>query len=164
MAGLEPEPALLSLVIVLFVCAPILGAVVERVVMRPLYGASANIRLSVTLGLCLVLVALANIVWNQSNSYNVPEFFSGDQVSVGGVNLSYEQILTVAVAVAVAVLLRLFFKRTRTGVAMRAVVDNPGLASLAGAPSGRIASYSWMIGVMFAGAGGDLGCADTCPT
>jgi branched-chain amino acid transport system permease protein len=149
-------PALLALVIVLFVCAPIMGALVERVVMRPLYGATANIRLSVTLGLLLVLVALANIVWNQSNSYNVPEFFAGDQVSIGGVNLSYEQLLTVAVAVAVAVLLRLFFKRTRTGVAMRAVVDNPGLASLAGAPSGRIASYSWMIGVMFAGLAGIL--------
>ena len=54
-------------------------------------------------------------------------------------------------AVAVAVFLRLFFRRTRTGVAMRAVVDDPSLASLAGAPSGRISAYAWMIGVMFAG-------------
>ena len=40
---------------------PILGALIERVVMRPLYGVSTNIRLAVTLGLLLVLVALANI-------------------------------------------------------------------------------------------------------
>src|SRR5580693_7853605 len=36
------------------------------------------------------------------------------------------------------------------------VVDDPALASLAGAPSGRIASYAWMIGVMFAGVAGIL--------
>ena len=59
-------------------------------------------------------------------------------------------------AVAVAVFLRVFFRRTRTGVAMRAVVDDPSLASLAGAPSGRISAYAWMIGVMFAGLGGIL--------
>src|SRR6202167_4738600 len=44
-------PAIVALLIVLFVAAPLMGIVVERVVMRPLYGASANIRLSVTLGL-----------------------------------------------------------------------------------------------------------------
>jgi branched-chain amino acid transport system permease protein len=149
-------PALLSLAIVLLVAAPLLGAVLERFVMRLLYGASTNIRLAVTLGLLLVLVAAGGAIWNQSNTYTVPEFFNGSQVSIGGVNLSYEQLITIAVAVVGAVVLRLFFKHTRTGVAMRAVVDDPGLASLAGAPSGRIASYAWMLGVMFAALAGIL--------
>ncbi len=147
---------LVSLALVLLVVAPILGIVVERVVMRPLYGVSPNIRLAVTLGLLLVLVAGASSLWNQSNVYVMPEFFNGHQVSLGGVNLSYEQLITIIIAVGAAVFLRLFFKRTRTGVAMRAVVDDPELASLAGAPSGRIASYAWMIGVMFAGVAGIL--------
>src|SRR5580704_9304497 len=149
-------PALLALAVTLLVAAPILGAVLERVVMRPLYGVSTNIRLAVTLGLLLLLEGAAASIWSQSNVYVMPEFFAGKQVSVGGVNLSYEQIITIAVAVAAALFLRLFFKRTRTGVAMRAVVDDPALASLAGAPSGRIASYAWMIGVMFAGVAGIL--------
>ena len=126
-------PALLALAVTLLVAAPILGAVIERVVMRPLYGVSTNIRLAVTLGLLLLLEGGAATIWNQSNVYILPEFFSGDQVSVGGVNLSYEQLITIGVAVAAALFLRLFFKRTRTGVAMRAVVDDPTLASLAGA-------------------------------
>lgn len=149
-------PVVLALAIVLLVAAPLLGALLERVVMRPLYGASTNIRLAVTLGLLLVLVAAGGAIWNQSNTYNLPEFFNGDQVSIGGVNLSYEQILTIAIAVLGAAGLRIFFKRTRTGVAMRAVVDDPTLASLAGAPSGRIASYAWMLGVMFAALAGIL--------
>ncbi len=149
-------PVLPALAVTLLVAAPVLGAVIERVVMRPLYGVSTNIRLAVTLGLLLLLEGGAASVWSQSNVYIMPEFFSGDQVSIGGVNLSYEQLITIGVAVAAALFLRLFFKRTRTGVAMRAVVDDPTLASLAGAPSGRIASYAWMIGVMFAGVAGIL--------
>ncbi|HUC35554.1 MAG TPA: ABC transporter permease [Acidimicrobiales bacterium] len=149
-------PALVSLALVLLVAAPVFGAVLERVLMRPLHGASTNIRLAVTLGLLLVLVGAGGAIWSQSNTYAVPEFFNGHQVSVGGVNLSYEQVITIGVAVVGALLLRLFFKRTRTGVAMRAVVDDPGLASLSGASSGRISAYAWMIGVMFAALAGIL--------
>src|SRR5579863_7913269 len=54
---------LLALAVVLLVAAPVLGAVVERVVMRPLYGVSTNIRLAVTLGLLLVLVSGAGSIW-----------------------------------------------------------------------------------------------------
>jgi len=147
----------LSIVIVLFVAAPVLGVVVERVVMRPLYGAATSIRLAVTLGLLLVLVAAAGAIWSPTaNSYNTPELFSGNPVSLAGITLSWEQLITVGVAIAVAIFLRVFFRRTRTGVAMRAVVDDPSLASLSGAPSGRISAYAWMIGVMFAGLGGIL--------
>ena len=150
-------PELLSLAVVLFVAAPVLGIVVERVVMRPLYGAATSIRLAVTLGLLLVLVAAAGAIWSPtSNTYNTPELLTGNPISVAGITLSWEQLITVAVAIAVAVFLRVFFRRTRTGVAMRAVVDDPSLASLAGAPSGRISAYAWMIGVMFAGLGGIL--------
>jgi branched-chain amino acid transport system permease protein len=147
----------LSIVLVLFVAAPVLGVVVERVVMRPLYGAATSIRLAVTLGLLLVLVAAAGAIWSPTaNSYNTPELFSGNPISLAGITLSWEQLITVGVAIAVAIFLRVFFRRTRTGVAMRAVVDDPSLASLSGAPSGRISAYSWMIGVMFAGLGGIL--------
>jgi branched-chain amino acid transport system permease protein len=150
-------PELVSLAIVLFVAAPVLGVVVERVVMRPLYGAATSIRLAVTLGLLLVLVALAGTIWSPTaNTYNTPELVNGNPVSIAGITLSWEQLITVAVAIAVAIFLRVFFRRTRTGVAMRAVVDDPSLASLAGAPSGRISAYAWMIGVMFAGLGGIL--------
>ncbi len=150
-------PELVSLAIVLFVAAPVLGVVVERVVMRPLYGAATSIRLAVTLGLLLVLVALAGTIWSPTaNTYNTPEFLNGNPISIAGITLSWEQLITVAVAMAVAMFLRVFFRRTRTGVAMRAVVDDPSLASLAGAPSGRISAYAWMIGVMFAGLGGIL--------
>jgi branched-chain amino acid transport system permease protein len=147
-------PAPVALVLVLLVAAPLLGALVERVVMRPLYSASTSVRLAVTLGLLLMLVALAQTFWPQTNVYTVPEFWNGHTLSVGGVNVSIEQFLTVGVAVFAAGSLRVFFTRTTTGLSMRAVVDDPELARLAGTPAGRISSYAWMIGVFFAGIAG----------
>ena len=152
---------ILSLILVLLLAAPLLGLVVERAIMRPLYGATTNIALVVTLGLLLLIVGVASTVWKQTNTYTTPEFFTGHQVSIGGVNVTYEQLITVGVAVAVAVGLRLLFTRTRTGVAMRAVVDDPELAQLAGAPSSRISGYAWMLGVMFAALAGILNAPQT---
>src|SRR6059036_3299965 len=54
--GLSP---VLSLIIVLFVLAPLFGLVIERVLMRPLRGASVDLTLVVTLGLLLFLVGVA---------------------------------------------------------------------------------------------------------
>jgi branched-chain amino acid transport system permease protein len=149
-------PAWLALVLVLLVAAPLLGMIVERVVMRPLYGASTNVALVVSLGLLLMLVGVASSIWKSSNSYNLPEFWSGSHVDVAGVNFSYEQLVAVGLALVVAVGLRALFKLTRPGVAMRAVVDDPELAQLNGAPSGRIAAYAWMIGAALAAVAGIL--------
>jgi branched-chain amino acid transport system permease protein len=149
-------PSLLALVLVLFGCAPFLGALVERAVMRPLYGAATTTSVVVSLGLLLVLVGLAVTIWPQTLGYNVPEFFSGREVTVNGINLSYEQLITIGIALAVVVVLRVLFKRTRTGMTMRAVVDDPELAELTGARSRRISAYAWMIGVMLAALAGIL--------
>ena len=146
----------LSLVIVLLVVAPVFALLVERVLMRPLYGAALSTMIVVTLGLFLVLYGLVATVWDQTVTRNLPKWFRGDQVDVLGVNLTYEQLITVGCAVAVALALWLLFKMTRMGVSMRAVVDDPSLASLTGARTNRIAGFAWIIGFMLAGLAGIL--------
>lgn len=152
-------PAPLALVVVLLVFAPLLGAVVERTMMRRLHGASAGIPLVVTVGLMLLLYGLANTVWPQTSARDLPDFLPNVDVRIGGANgvsVSGEQLITVVVAVLVAVGLRLVFNRTRVGVAMRAVVDDPALAELHGAPAARLSAYAWMIGTALAGVAGIL--------
>ena len=147
---------ILSLVIVLLVVAPVFALAVERVLMRPLYGSSLNTTIVVTLGMFLILYGLTSTIWNQSVVRNLPSWFSSDQVDVLNVNLTYEQLITVGCAVGVAVGLWVLFKRTRIGVSMRAVVDDPALASMTGARSSRISGFAWMIGFMLAGLAGIL--------
>jgi branched-chain amino acid transport system permease protein len=146
----------LSLALVLLVIAPAFALVIERVLMRPLYGSSLNTMIVVTLGLFLVLYGTSSTIWNQAITRNLPNWLANDQTEVFGVNLTYEELITVGCAAGVAVALWVLFKRTRLGVSMRAVVDDPALASLTGARTGRIAGFAWIIGFLLAGLAGIL--------
>jgi branched-chain amino acid transport system permease protein len=146
----------LSLVLVLFVVAPVFALVVERVLMRPLYGSALSTMIVVTLGLFLVLYGMVSTIWDQTLTRNLPQWFAGDQVDVLGVNLTYEDLITVGCAVVVALALWSLFRFTRVGVSMRAVVDDPSLASLTGARTNRIAGFAWIVGFMLAGLAGIL--------
>lgn len=147
----------LAIALILFVEAPLLGAVIEFVLMRRLHGASTERSLMVTLGLMLILLGVASTVWgNTPNQSGLPPFFVGHAVHILGVNVTVHQLIVLGTAVAVALGLRLFLKRTRTGVAMRAVVDAPELVAMAGAPPVRIARAGWITGVMLAALAGVL--------
>jgi ABC-type branched-subunit amino acid transport system ATPase component/branched-subunit amino acid ABC-type transport system permease component len=149
-------PTVPSLVIVLFVIAPAFGALVERVLIRPLRGAAVDLTLVVTLGLLLLLIGAANAVWSPTKIRRLPQFFAGHSVRVLGIRMSYNEITIIVAAVLVAIALRLFFSRTRTGIAMRAVVDNPDLVAMAGGPPVRIQQLSWALGAGLAALAGVL--------
>jgi branched-chain amino acid transport system permease protein len=149
-------PVLLALPFVLFVLAPLMGLLIDRVLMRNLHGKPEVIRLVITLGLMLFLLGLASTRWNPGFPRTIPKFFAGHQVSLLGVVIAYHQIIVVVIAVAVAIGLRLFLFRTRSGIALRAVVDDPGLAALNGAPPARVRSMGWAIGAMLASLAGIL--------
>ena len=86
-----------------------------------------------------------------------PTYLFGDnKVSILGASIRWDDVLFFVVAVGVAIGLRYLLKATRTGVAMRAVVDNPDLAALTGAPPITIARASWILGSMLAACAGVL--------
>ena len=149
-------PVWLALVVVIFVEAPVLGIIIERVFMRRLHGASTVRSLMVTLGLLLILLGLGEGIWNSETTRNLPSFFTTVNVHIADVTVSGEDLLTVAIAVVVAVGLWAFFRRFRIGVAMRAVVDDPELLAMAGAKPVRVARMGWIFGSMLAAVGGIL--------
>ncbi|MCU1485615.1 MAG: amino acid/amide transporter rane protein 2, family / amino acid/amide transporter [Actinomycetia bacterium] len=149
-------PEWLGLLIVLGVLAPLLGALLERLLMRQLHGATVSTQLVVTLAVLLALIGLASIRWSPTEPRVLPQFFEGHQVGIFGVNVTYHQLVMVGVAVLVAAFLRLLFYRTRLGIAMRAVVDDPELAGLNGADPDRVSMASWAIGAQLAALAGIL--------
>ncbi|MEZ5380362.1 MAG: ABC transporter permease [Microthrixaceae bacterium] len=153
--GLHP---LLGLALVVFVVAPLFGAVVERVLMRNLEGTSELIKLVVTVSLLLALIGLAPVIWDSSVARSVPEFFErSDPITVAGVGVSVHRIVIFATALAVALGLRVLLYSTRIGVAMRAVVDDRSLAQLNGARPGLTSMASWGLGAGLAALAGILG-------
>src|SRR5213076_1193148 len=94
--------------------------------------------------------------WDPGVPRVLPKFFAGHTVKVASIVLSYHQIVVVVVAVAVAVGLRAFLYRTRQGMALRAVVDDPNLVALNGAAPARVGQLGWVIGSSLAALAGIL--------
>ncbi len=148
-------PILVALAIILVVGASVSGALVERVLMRRLHGASAERPVMVTLGLLVILTGFATVTWSPSTQRLVGNMVNG-QFRLVGINIQYQEVLIIGVAVAVAIGLRLLFYSTRTGVALRAVVDDPELLAMSGASPNRMSQYGWILGFVMAALAGVL--------
>jgi branched-chain amino acid transport system permease protein len=148
-------PAPLALLLVIFVLAPIMGAVIERVLMRNLHGRATGTSLVVTIGLMVMLMGFAQSIWPPA-SRQFPEFFAGGGFRVFGIFVTTHQVITIAVTAVLAGIFWYLLNKTRLGVAMRAVVDDRNLAALNGASPARISMFSWAMGASLAAVAGIL--------
>ena len=124
----------------------IFGAVVERVLIRPIESAPPLNAVIVTLGLYTVLVAAAGMIWGNSPRA-FPAAFSLRGYKVGGTTLLFtpNDTFIVLVVVAVAVLLALLFRITSLGLQMRAAAFAPEVARLLGVRVGRMFTVGWAL-------------------
>lgn len=149
-------PVPVALLLVLGVLAPLLGLVLERI-LRSFRGAPPGTMLTVTIAVTILLIGLAQYTWQSQGEDRIPTNLFGDRtVEIAGGNLDWDEVAFLFIAIAVAVGLRYLLRVTRTGVAMRAVVDNPELAALTGAPPISVARTSWVLGSFLAAAAGVL--------
>ncbi|MBV8302626.1 MAG: ABC transporter permease [Acidimicrobiia bacterium] len=143
----------LAMLVVLLVAAPLMGVGIEVVLMRRLYSAPLAVRLVVTLGLLLFLLYVADAIWTPTITRQPPDIVPGSFLLLG-VTVTWYQALVLVVSIAVALLLTIFFKQTRAGITMRAVVDDRELAARAGASPTRTSQLSWMLGAFLAALAG----------
>jgi branched-chain amino acid transport system permease protein len=149
-------PDTIGLLIVLGIVAPLVGLVLERI-MRSFRGAPPGTTLTVTIALTILLIGVVQYTVQSDGEAQTPtRLFGENRVSILGATVPWDDVLFFAVAVGVAAGLRYLLKATRLGVAMRAVVDNPDLAALTGAPPIAIARASWILGSMLAALAGVL--------
>jgi branched-chain amino acid transport system permease protein len=123
----------------------LLGAVVERVVMRFVDHSSPLNGVVVALGLVLIIQGVLGMIYgNEFRPAEAP--FSRDAFMVGGVALLSRYDLFVFAAVgAVVVLLTLLFTRTPTGLRMRAAAFAPDVSRLLGVPVGGMLTLGWAL-------------------
>ncbi len=149
-------PLVLVIPIVLLVCGPLLGLVLERVVFRPLQQrrASSSEKLVAALGVTVVLLALINVVWGPgvqgTTTEPVPRLFGLTPFNVGSLTFDTEQVGLLATMLGVAVALYLVFTRTFLGTQIRAVVDRRELAELAAIDANRVSQVAWSLGCTLA--------------
>jgi branched-chain amino acid transport system permease protein len=124
----------------------VLGALVERVLIRPIESAPPLNAVIVTLGLYTLLIAVAGMIWGNSPRA-FPAAFSLRGYKVGGTTLLFtpNDLFIVLVVLAVAALLALLFRATPLGLQMRASAFAPEVARLLGVRVGRVLTVGWAL-------------------
>ena len=120
----------------------LLGAVVERWLIRRFEGGDPDTAVVVTIGLLTLITGLCGWLWTYNNK-QFPSLFPLGTVSVGGVSISIRSIGTTLVIVVVMVLLQVLFVGTKLGLALRAVAINPQSAAFSGLRVGRLLMVGW---------------------
>ncbi len=125
-------------------CGALLGMLVERVALRPMVGKPVFTLAIITIGLDIVLRIIANrYIGSQSRIVTYPN--GSDRVDLFGVSISYQRIGLIAVTALCVAALVLFFRLTRTGLAMRATAIDQETALAQGIRVGTMFAIAWGI-------------------
>jgi branched-chain amino acid transport system permease protein len=147
-----------AFVIAVILVAPLLGVVLDRVLFRYLRSAPPMARLITALGLLVAIPEIVLLEFNQTDATRPTGIVPGGDVvyHVFGAALSRDQLSIIFLAAFVAIGLTLLFRYTTLGIRMRAVVESPRLAELAGTDSDRIGTAAWALSSLVAGLAGVL--------
>ena len=124
--------------------AVIAGLALERLG-RALAEVSPAMRIVATVGLLLLCQGVLAAAYGSATQQS-PAFLPTDTVHIAGVGVGLDQIIVAIIAAVVAIGLSILLGRTRAGMAMRAVVDNPTLLGYYGTGPDRIRRLAWMVG------------------
>ncbi len=118
------------------------GALIERIIIRPVEGKSPLAIVIVTIGLFLSINALAGYFWS-TDSKAMPTPWPAKVFDVGGVKITSQFVGTLAVLIAVVLLVTALLNRTRLGLSLRAVAASPESSRLVGISVGRMLMVGW---------------------
>ncbi len=122
----------------------VVGMVVERLALRPMLGKPVFTLAIITIGVDIVLRIIANrYIGVQSRIVEYPN--GSNRISLGGVSISQQRLGLIAVTAVAVVLLALFFRYSRTGLAMRATAIDQETALAQGIRVGAIFALAWAI-------------------
>jgi ABC-type branched-subunit amino acid transport system ATPase component/branched-subunit amino acid ABC-type transport system permease component len=176
----QDMPIVPALIISVFIFAPLLGLLLDRVLLRSLAKAPIYARIIGTIGLLVALPAIAQwlveavgngvfgtdlpLVSQIASSGGTvpgigptpPHVFRLGWAGLPNVNLNSDQLAVFVVAALAALLLWFVIRKTRAGLEMRASVDRETLARLRGVSTARASAVAWVMTMLLAGLGGVL--------
>jgi branched-subunit amino acid ABC-type transport system permease component len=151
-----------SLVLAVFIVAPLLGLALERLIFRHLRTTGAVAKLVVAIGLAVAIPYLFDVVASFTTiAGKTPQGIVPDGATVfydvfGTYSFNRNELVQMGVAVLAAALLAAMFRFTALGLRMRAVVESPRMTELNGINAERVSAWAWIVSSIFAGLAGVL--------
>lgn len=142
---------LLSLVITFF-----LAMSVERVFLRRLIGEPIISVIMVTIGLMSIIDGLVYLTPFGTENFSFPEFLPKTPLTVGGVSISWTQLVGVIITTILIAGFSWFFKKSTIGISMRAVSDDQLASMSVGISIPRVFGLAWATAGLSAAAAGTI--------
>jgi branched-chain amino acid transport system permease protein len=155
-AVILPVQAGVNLWLAMLVIAPVtvgvFGIVVERIIIRPLYGRVIDTVLA-TWGLSLLMIGLASAIFGYYQEGSKPPLGS---VAIGAYRESGYTFFVIGITAAIMLALYIGLKRTRFGLIARGTMQNPAMAAGLGVDTGRIYAATFGLGAALSGLAGGI--------
>ncbi|MGD2156380.1 MAG: branched-chain amino acid ABC transporter permease [Anaerolineales bacterium] len=142
-------------VVVTLLLSIVLGVLVERFVLRPLIGEPIISVIMITIGLSSVMRAIVNAIWGTTGK-PFPPFIPSQPVQILGATVGADRLWGIAIAILLLGVFTVFFRRSKEGIAMRAVADDQQAALSMGISVKKIFAWSWSIAAVTAAIAGGL--------
>ncbi|MBI4637195.1 MAG: branched-chain amino acid ABC transporter permease [Candidatus Rokubacteria bacterium] len=132
------------------------GPVIERLLLRPIYGREEVVQLLVTFSLFLILEDVMKLVWGVQPYYVADPYALLGTVAIAGVSYAWYQLVLIAFAIATGVLVWAAIRWTRLGRMIIAVTADREISATLGINVGRLYSVAFTVGAVLAALGGAL--------
>jgi len=137
-----------------FVAAALVGMVLERLVLKHLYGRPLETLLT-TFGISLILIQATRMIFGAQNvQVENPAWMSGGVTVMPSLILPYNRLAILAFSLIVVGIAWAVLTKTRLGLFVRAVTQNRRMAACVGVRTARVDSYAFAFGAGIAGLGG----------
>jgi branched-chain amino acid transport system permease protein len=133
--------------------AGLLGATIERALLRPLLGKPPIVLVMVTFGVAAILRAVATIVWS-SDSLQLPELLPRAPFFLGNILVPGRLVWAFAIVMVISIGLVAYFRLSRAGIAIRATATDQVTAYCLGINVPRVFALTWVIAAIVAAISG----------
>lgn len=152
--GLWTYPALLLSAVLV---GGTLGPIIERFLLRPIYGQEHSLQLLLTFGIFMILEDVQKLIFGVEPYFNDTPLALLGMVEIGGIYYTVYQLLVLpAAAIAVMLMLTFYFTKTRHGKLIVTVIEDYEIARTLGINAKRVYLVTFMLGTSLAALGGAL--------
>ena len=124
--------------------AIVLGCLVDFVIIRRAKKVSPVAKQIITLGLIMVFVGLAPMIFGV-DPLKLPRFIESGDLDIFGAHLTYNGLFNMVLGVALMLILFYVLQKTKMGIAIRTTASNEPVARLMGVPTRNVTLFAWAL-------------------